>query len=170
MNAQNATNLVTREMVEQAEKLLGLNFSTAKNDLLLSGLEAQLQNLDGLRKFPLPNSVPSAMLFNPIPIGVKFETARRPFKLGRMPKVALPAQPQDLAFYSIRQLAALVKSRRLTSEQLTRFYLERLKQFGPKLECVVTLTVSLALAQARRADREIAAGKYRGPLQHSGKF
>ena len=165
MNAQTTTtNLVTREMVEQAERLMGLSFSTAKNDLLLNGLESQLQNLDGLRKFPLSNSVPSAMLFNPIPIGMKFETARQPFKLTAQPEVKLPARQDDLAFYSIGQLAELVRSRQITSEQLTRFYLERLKKFGPKLECIVTLTEDLALEQARRADGEIAAGKYRGPL------
>jgi Asp-tRNA(Asn)/Glu-tRNA(Gln) amidotransferase A subunit family amidase len=76
----------------------------------------------------------------------------------------MPANLDDLAFYSIGQLGALIKSKQITSEKLTRFYLERLKKYGPKLECVVTLTESLALEQACRADKEIAAGKYRGPL------
>ena len=104
------------------------------------------------------------MLFNPLPVGMKFETVRKKFKMSSPGKVKLPANPDDLAFYSVEELAALIKSRQITSEQLTRFYLERLKKYGPKLNCVVTLTEDLALEQARRADREIAAGKYRGPL------
>jgi Asp-tRNA(Asn)/Glu-tRNA(Gln) amidotransferase A subunit family amidase len=79
-------------------------------------------------------------------------------------KVRLPANRDDLAFYSVGQLGALIKTRQITSEELTRFYLERLKRYGPKLECVVTLTEDLALQQARRADAELKAGKYRGPL------
>ena len=70
----------------------------------------------------------------------------------------------DIAFAPVTKLAHWVKHHQLTSERLTRIYLERLKQFGPKLECVVTLTQDLALEQARQADREIAAGRYRGPL------
>ncbi|MGH9803025.1 MAG: amidase, partial [Blastocatellia bacterium] len=76
----------------------------------------------------------------------------------------MPANIDDLAFYSISEFAALINSRQITSEKLTRFYLDRLKKFGPKLECVITLTEDLALQQARRADKEIAAGKYRGSL------
>jgi Asp-tRNA(Asn)/Glu-tRNA(Gln) amidotransferase A subunit family amidase len=79
-------------------------------------------------------------------------------------RVKLPADADDLAFYSVGELAALIKTRQITSERLTRFCLERLKKYGPTLECVVTLTEDLALQQARRADAEIAAGKYRGPL------
>src|SRR5437667_3314634 len=79
-------------------------------------------------------------------------------------KVKLPADSDDLDYYSIGELGALIKTRQITSEQLTRFYLERLKKYRGKLECVVTLTEQRALAAARRADAEIAAGKYRGPL------
>jgi Asp-tRNA(Asn)/Glu-tRNA(Gln) amidotransferase A subunit family amidase len=79
-------------------------------------------------------------------------------------KVTLPSNPDDLAFYSVGQLAELIRTRKLSSEKLTRLYLDRLKRYGPRLECVITLTEELALEQARRADAEIAAGKYRGPL------
>ncbi len=162
--SQTSTNPITRAEVRESQKLLGLEFSDQKTDLLLPGLNAQRENFESLRGFPLSNSVPPALQFNPLPVGFKFETQRRKFKASPSPKVKLPADLDDLAFFSIGELAALVKSRQLTSEQLTRTYLARLKKFGPKLECVVTLTEDLALAQARRADREIAAGKYRGPL------
>ncbi len=162
--AQTNTNPITREAVMGAEKLIGLDFSDPKIDMMLPGLKEQLANFEAIRKFPLSNSVPPAILLNPIPVGMKFETRREKFKLSSPGKVKLPANPDDLAFYSVGELGALLKSRQITSEQLTRFYLERLKKYGPKLECVVTLTEDLALAQAKRADKEIAAGKYRGPL------
>ena len=164
LSAQNNTNHITRDMVLQAQKLIGLNFSDAKIDMLLPDLEEQLTRYQHQRQFTLSNSVPSAMLFNPIPVGFKFETERKKFKLSPPPKAKLPANLDDLAFYSIGELGVLLKSRQITSEKLTQFYLDRLKRYGPKLECVVTLTEDLALEQARAADKEIAAGKYRGPL------
>lgn len=162
--AQTNSEPITRETVVQAQKLMGLDFSHTKIDLMLPDLEEQREAFEQLRKFPLSNAVPSAMLFNPIPVGMKLETGRSRFKMSRLGKVKLPENPDELAFYSVEELAALIKSRRITSEQLTRLYLDRLKNYGPKLHCVVTLTEERALEQARRADREIAAGKYRGVL------
>jgi Asp-tRNA(Asn)/Glu-tRNA(Gln) amidotransferase A subunit family amidase len=158
------TNAITRETVIEAEKISGLDFSDAKIDQMLRGLNSDVEDYQTIRKFPLPNSVPSAMLFNPIPVGMKWETVRKKFKMSSPGKVRLPKNPDDLAFYSIGQLSALIKSHKLTSEQLTRFCLERLEKCGPQLKCVVTLTEDRALEEARRADREIAAGHYRGPL------
>ena len=164
LTAQTNTNYLTRDTVLEAQKLIGLNFSDSKIDLLLPDLDEQLGRYEQQRKFSLSNSVPSAMLFNPIPVGFKFETVRKKIKFASPGKVTLPANPDELAYYSIEQLGALLKSRQITSEKLTRFYLGRLKKYGPKLECVITLTEELALEQARQADKEIAAGKYRGPL------
>ncbi len=158
------TNALTRDAVRGAEELFGLDFSDSKIDMMVPGLKDQLENYEVMRKFPLSNSVPPAIQFNPLPVGFKFETKRKSFRPSPLPKIEVPENFDDLAFYSIGELAALVKSRQITSERLTTFYLERLKKFGPKLECVVTLTEKLALEQARRADQEIAAGKYRGPL------
>src|ERR1017187_3919269 len=155
---------ITRESVRDAEALIGVDFSDAKIDMMVPGLKEQLGNYEAMRRFPLSNGVPPAIQFNPLPVGFKFETERRKFKTSPLPKIKLPANPDDLAFYSVGELAALIKSRQITAEKLTQIYLDRLKKFGPRLECVVTLTEDLALAQARRADREIAGGKYRGPL------
>ena len=162
--AQTNTNPITREVVRNAEKLIGLEFSDAKIELMLADLKDQLGKFEALHRFSFSNSVPPALLFNPIPVGMKFETVRRKPKWSPAGKVKLPVNPDDLAFYSVGELAALIKTRQISSERLTRFYLERLKRYGPKLECVVTLTEDLALQQARRADAEIAAGKYRGAL------
>ena len=158
------TNQITREVVADAEKLIGLKFSDAKRDMMLDGLSARLSAYETIRRTKIPYTTPPAVLFNPIPVGFKFATEHKRPKWSSPGKVKLPANLDDLAFYSVGELGALIKSRKLTSEQLTRMYLERLKKYGPKLECVVTLTEDLALEQARRADREMAAGKYRGPL------
>lgn len=155
---------LTREIVANAEKLIGLEFSDAKRDSMLDGLKDQATNYQNIRKVALPNSVPPAITLNPIPVGMKFEMARKLFVMSEPGKVAVPANFEDLAFYSVGQLAKLVKSRKVTSEQLTTMYLNRLKKYGPKLECVITITEDLALKQAKAADAEIAAGKYRGPL------
>ena len=162
--AQTNTNLFSREDAQIVEKMFGLDFSDAKTDLLLPSLKGQLKNYQVMRRRPLSNGIPPAVQFNPLPIGFKFETTRKKFKASSPGKVKLPANLDSLAFYSVGELGALLKSRQITSEKLTAFYLERLKKIGPKLECVVTLTEGLALEQARRADKEIAAGKYRGPL------
>jgi Asp-tRNA(Asn)/Glu-tRNA(Gln) amidotransferase A subunit family amidase len=159
-----SSNPITREMVADAEKLIGLNFTDVKRDSMLEGLKEQLEDYGKIRGVPLKNSVPPAILFNPIPVGMKFETARKPFKMSEVGSVPIPANLDELAFYSVGQLSKLIQSRKITSEQLTRMYLDRLKRYGPKLECVITLTESLAIGQAKRADLEIAAGKYRGPL------
>ena len=161
---QTNANPITRQVVMDAEKLVGLDFSDAKIDLMLPDLKEQLGRFEVLHRITFSNDVPPAILFNPIPVGMKFKTQRRKFKLSPPGKVKLPANLDDLAFYSVGDLAALIKTRQISSEKLTRFYLERLKKYGPKLECVVTLTEDLALQQARRADAELAAGKYRGPL------
>jgi Asp-tRNA(Asn)/Glu-tRNA(Gln) amidotransferase A subunit family amidase len=164
--AQGQTNTppITRDTVVNAERLIGLDFSDAKVDMMLPGLKAQLGTFQSLHRFAFSNDVPPAVLFNPIPVGMKLETGRSKFRMSPPGKVRLPANREDLAFYSLSQLSALIKSRQITSEELTRFCLERLKKYGPKLECVVTLTEDLALRQARRADAELNAGKYRGPL------
>jgi Asp-tRNA(Asn)/Glu-tRNA(Gln) amidotransferase A subunit family amidase len=155
---------LTKQIVAEAESLIGLKFNDAKRDSMLDDLHEQLSSYEAIRGTPLPNNVPPAILFNPIPVGMKFGTKRLPFKMSYVGKVTLPENLDDAAFYSIGQFAELVRTRKVTSMKLTKMYLERLKKYGPKLECVVTLTESLALVQARRADREISAGKYRGPL------
>lgn len=159
-----ATNQITTNSISEAERLDGLNFTPAKRELMLEGMQKQELAYEAMRKIPLPNSVLPSVLFNPIPTGMKLATKSLRCKWSPLPRLERPKDIEEVAFYSIGQLSALIKARKITSEELTRMYLERLKKFGPKLECVVTLTEDLALAQARRADKEIAAGKYRGPL------
>jgi Asp-tRNA(Asn)/Glu-tRNA(Gln) amidotransferase A subunit family amidase len=154
----------TRETVTAGEKIIGLQFTDAERDSMLDGLKDQLNNYQNIRKVALPNSVSPAILFNPIPVGMKLEKERKSFKASPVGEVVVPADREELAFYSVGQLSHLIKSKSVTSEELTRMYISRLKKYGPRLECVITLTEDLALRQARRADQEIAEGKYRGTL------
>lgn len=159
-----APNPITGEVVASAGQLIGLAFTDAKRDSMRDGLKDQLDNYKNIRKVPLSNAVPPALLFNPIPVGMKLPAARRPLEIAPAGAVTVPAQIEDAAFYSVGQLAELIRTRRTTSEALTRMYLNRLKKYGPPLKCVVTLMEEEALRQAKRADEEIAAGHYRGPL------
>jgi Asp-tRNA(Asn)/Glu-tRNA(Gln) amidotransferase A subunit family amidase len=158
-------NSISDDDVEHAGKLIGLSFSGAKRDSMIDGLNEQLANYQNIRTVPLSNQIPPAILFNPIPPGFTFATVRRPIVLTPVDNVPVPARDEELAFYSVAQLSWLLQSRKITSVQLTRMYLNRLRKYGPRLHCTVTLTDQLALSQAERADEEIAQGKYRGPLQ-----
>ena len=157
-------NAITTNDVLAAEKLFGLDLPEDKIGLMLPGLRDQRRDYTVIRKIAVSNSVMPAVLFNPIPTGMVFETNRSKPEWSPVPDVAAPANLEDAAFYSVEQLGALIKSRKITSTQLTQMYLGRLKKYGPKINCVVTLTEDSALEQARQADQEIAAGKYRGPL------
>ncbi len=102
--------------------------------------------------------------FYPETPGMCIDKKRRSFTMSKSSIIQIPDNFEDLAFYPITALAQLIKSRKITSTQLTKMYLKRLKTYGPKLECVITLTEDLALKQAQLADAEIAQGDYRGPL------
>ena len=155
---------LTVEIVKQAEKIMGLEFTVAEADSMLVELTDTRKNFEEIRKVELKNEVCPALLFNPLPVGFKFEKGQSFFKASDLKMVTMPTDKNDLAFYNVRQLAELIKTKKISSVELTKFYLERLKKYDPQLQCVVTLTETLALKQAAQADAEIAAGKYRGLL------
>jgi Asp-tRNA(Asn)/Glu-tRNA(Gln) amidotransferase A subunit family amidase len=164
MAATETTNTITREVVREAEKVMGLEFSNDKRDMLLGSLNGRLKDYENVREVRIPISTPPAVLFNPLPAGFKIPTGHKTATFSRLPKVKRPQNLEDVAFWSIPQLASLIKSHQATSEELTLMYLGRLKRIGPRLECVVTITEELALQQARQADKEIQSGNYRGLL------
>ena len=155
---------VSKEMLRDAEQLVGLAFTDEERELMVEGLNEYLEKYEQIRQVPLDNAVPPALRFDPVLPGMRFNTERKPLKMSVPGEVARPASDDDLAFLPVTHLAQLIKSRQVTSTELTRLYLERLKRYDPKLKCVITLTEELALEQARRADEELAAGRYRGPL------
>lgn len=154
---------VTAEMIQQAEWIAGIKLSDDDRKALVGRINNAQRQFARLRQVPLTNDVPPAFAFIP-----SAEPAPRdsPGVAGSWAS-AVPKKPDsgdDLAFLPLTTLAALVRMRAVSSVELTKLYLERLKKYDPALKCVVTLTEDLALKQAEAADREIAAGRYRGPL------
>ena len=157
---------ITEEMLVSAETLAGLSFtSEERKDILkrLNGASSQLRTFEKLRQRKIPNSVPPALVFNPILPGMHFETEKKPFKYSQE-SVTRPSDLEAAAFWPVTKLAKLIESKQVTSVELTRMYLGRLRRFNSRLNCVVNYTEDLGLAQAERADREIATGNYKGPL------
>ncbi len=154
----------SKNEVAQAAKLFGLSFSEAEYDSMLDELHQNLSYYQQLREIPLANWIPPALFFHPLPVRFQLENEQKPIRWSRVGKIKIPENLEELAFYSIRELAELLRTRQVTSVALTRMYLERLKRYDPQLHCVITLTEDLALEQARKADAEIASGKYRGLL------
>jgi Asp-tRNA(Asn)/Glu-tRNA(Gln) amidotransferase A subunit family amidase len=165
---------VTVATFVEAEKLVQIEMSPADCAQAAGNWrEAMAQVYErrtGPRKMTLEEGLAPATVWNPMLPGLT------PGRSGRGenfcirsadPRASLPANDTDIAFSSVAQLSRWIQSRQITSERLTQIYLDRLKRFDPKLHCVITLTEEHALAQARRADRVIAAGQYRGPLHGS---
>ncbi len=155
---------ITKENIESAEKIIGLEFSDAERDSMLNNLEEQLSNYKNIRKTELINNIPPAIIFNPIPIGFKFPQNQKEIVFSDYSYTKLPDNINDLAYYSIGELAELIRTKQITSTELTKFFLDRLKKYNPELHCVITLTEERALNQAKKMDDEISEGKYRGIL------
>lgn len=155
---------ITDEMIDQAAALAGVTITAEQKKLMIGGLARQRDSYGEIRKLKMPNSVAPAMVFDPLPPGAVIETGKREPRLSKAPEIAVTGNVEDLAFTSVRELAALIKARKVSSLALTQMYLARLKRYDPKLHLVINLTEERALAQAKAADAEIAAGIYRGPL------
>ena len=154
---------ITKDMLHQAEKLFGIEFSDAQEAMALRDVNRNLDSYETVRKIDVPLDTEPAIAFHPAPARKQLYAGKGKFRFG---KVELPPfkTVEDLAFATVPQLAQLLRTRKISSTELTKMYLARLKRFGPKLLCVVTLTEDLALKQADAADAEIKRGKYRGPL------
>ncbi len=157
---------ITTEMIAEAEKIAGLELTEEEREQMRRGLDRNAASYADLRALEIPNEVPPALLFEPALPGVEVDTEREeiPIRVSRQSPPAVTDDIEALAFLPLTQLAELVRTRQVSSEQLTTMYLERLERYDPKLLFVVNLTEELALKQARRADQEIARGNYRGPL------
>jgi Asp-tRNA(Asn)/Glu-tRNA(Gln) amidotransferase A subunit family amidase len=162
--AKGLDDKITAEMVNQAQKLIGLGFTPAETDSMLDGLNRLRDNYTAMRKIELSNETAPSLIFNPLPPNFKVETGKNILELGKITGLSLPKNREDLAFYSVRQLAELIRTKQISSVELTNFFIERLKKYDPQLKCVITLTEDLALQQAQKADNELKQGKYRGYL------
>jgi len=154
---------VTPEMLKGALAVAGLSFGEEDEKALLRSVNQNLARYDELRNLHIPNNVAPPFYFSPIVPGMKVNRAREPFRPSA-PVVKRPANLEDAAFWPIVQLSQLLKTRQVSSLELTQMYLARLHKYNAKVNCVVTFLDDLAIAQAKQADAEIAAGHYKGPL------
>jgi len=164
---------ITKEMIENAALIADVPISDEYKEMMLENLNDRAKGYEEIYKLKVPNSVAPALIFDPVTSRTKFETEKRPMRTStvKLPKefddfgkAGLRPNYEVLAFASVRQLAEVVRTKRVSSQALTEMYLQRLKKYDPSLKCVVTLTEDRAIARAKKADEEIAAGKYRGPL------
>ena len=165
---------INAAMIDQAAELAGVGpFSAAQKQMMLDGLNDQRDGFAEIRALNLASDVPPAYVFHPGKAAVGDEKKAGCHVEVQEPAIAIdpavglataPARIEDLAFATVHQIAPLLQSRQITSLALTRMYIERLKRYDAKLHFVITLTEERAMAQAKKADEEIGAGNYLGPL------
>jgi len=159
---------VTVSTFAEAEKLVQVSLSNAERTMAAASWRKTMAGLyerrTGPRKLALEASLAPGSRWDPVLPGQRTLPQGDRFIRSKADPGALPANDEDIAFAPVTQLSRWIETRKLSSQRLTNLYLERLDRFNPKLRCVITLTRELALAQAKKADDEIAAGKYRGPL------
>ena len=153
---------ITPEAISGAEKIAGLHFDPAYREMMVPDLTDTLKHYEAIRELHLPNGVPPALVFDPTIAGVY------PDPEGKMewtpPAVSRPATEEELAFASVAEISHLLRTRQVTSRELTELFLRRLKRYDPVLQTVVTLTEERAMNRAAAADRELDAGQWKGPL------
>jgi Asp-tRNA(Asn)/Glu-tRNA(Gln) amidotransferase A subunit family amidase len=157
---------IDRLRLDAAESIFGIDFTEAEEQMALQSVNRNLESYETLRKLTIPIGTEPAMTFRPYlpgkkPAGASTRNAKLKFT---KPVVPAGLTPEQIAFLPVTALAAMIETKKITSTELTKIYLDRLKKYGDLLKCVVTLTDELALRQAAEADAEIKAGKYRGPL------
>jgi Asp-tRNA(Asn)/Glu-tRNA(Gln) amidotransferase A subunit family amidase len=164
---QQAPPRIDPATLDCAEKVFGVDFTAAEEEQAAQGVNRNLSSYEQLRELEIPLDTEPAITFHPYLPGQKPKGAATPgakIKVTLRPPAARSSSIEDLAFLPITALAPLLQRRDVSATDLTKMYLGRLKKYGPKLNCVVTLTEDLALAQAAQADQEIRSGKYKGPL------
>src|SRR5271163_350885 len=159
---------VSPETFAEAEKLVRVEMTAADRAQAASNwrnsMAALYERRTGPKKVALESTLSPASRWDPVLPGMKAGPERDQFIRSKNDPGPLPTRDEDIAFASVTQLSRWIESKEITSERLTNIYLERIARFNPRLRCVITLTRDLALTQAKQADAEIAAGKYRGPL------
>ncbi len=164
---------ITPEMIDAAAVIAGISVTDEHKKMMLEGLEQLRKSYTAIRDLKIPNSVAPAFAFDPVPGNMVLDTAKKPLKMSSAPDVkalvasvsaGVSGSSDALAFASVRELSELVKTRKVSSIELTKMYLARLKKYDPQLHFVITLTEERAEDHAAAADAQIAAGKYRGPL------
>jgi Asp-tRNA(Asn)/Glu-tRNA(Gln) amidotransferase A subunit family amidase len=159
---------VSATTFSEGEKLVQFSLTEAERKVAATSwrytLASVYERRTGPKKLGLEATLAPATQWNPMIPGVKTVDVRDRFVRSSASQRALPGNDQDIAFAPVTQLSRWIENRQITSQRLTRIYLDRLEKFNPTLRCAITITRDLALRQANEADEEIAAGRYRGPL------
>lgn len=156
--------VVTLPMLQSAAAVAGLSFTDEQLNGILGVVNQNLGRYETMRKIAIPNEVAPPFYFSALVPGMEVDRTRLPFTMSPPPSLKRPANLEDVAFWPLTSLAHLLKTKKVTSVELTEMYLGRLHRLNAKLNCVVTFLDDVALAQAKQADAEMAAGKYKGPL------
>src|SRR2546421_3783230 len=164
-SASPAATRVKKDDLKHAERIMGIDFNDKEEEMALPGVNRNPDTMPEVKKHRAPPDTEPAIVFHPELPGfhVKRAPAKTKFRFGKNE----PAQyksVEDLAFATVPQLAELIRTKKVSSVELTKMYLSRLKKYGPRLRCVVTLTEDLAMKQAEGSDNDLKRGKYRGPL------
>ena len=156
---------ITKDQLKGALVLLGLDFQDAEIDMMMPSVNRALNNYDALRKVEIPEDTEPSFAFLPgLPDRKPIKGPQRFSTTIATTTAKAPADLEEVAYWPITKLAPLLKSRAVSSTDLTKMYMARMKKYSPKLLCLITLTEDLALEHAAKADQEIKAGHYRGPL------
>ncbi|PYR44188.1 MAG: amidase [Acidobacteria bacterium] len=159
---------VSRLTFAEAEKLAQVTMSAAEREMAAASwrqsMAPLLERRVGPRKIALEPQIAPATRWNPVLAGESSGPTRDTFVRSKNEAIPLPTSDADIAISPVTQLSRWIEQKTLTSERLTTIYLTRIERFDPMLRCIITLTKDVALAQAKKADAEIAAGRYRGPL------
>ncbi|HEV8070418.1 MAG TPA: amidase [Planctomycetaceae bacterium] len=166
--ARVAGGTISPQMVAEAEWIAGIKLTAAQREAAAKHLNEFQGSLKRIRAIDLDNAQPPALIFRPL-ASPDSQPDPRGYQVVTSPKsvpssTAGPSSDEDVAFASIRQIGAWLRGRKISSVELTKLYLARLRRYDPLLKCVVTFMDDLALEQAKRADRELADGRDRGPL------
>src|SRR6185436_8025120 len=158
------TQRVTAAMVKDALRLQGIDLPDTDLQAMVAGANQSLTRYEEVRKMHIPLDVSPPFHFSALAPGIEPNRARQPFRMSAAPAIKRPSNLEDVAFWPVRHLAELVRTRQVTSRELTEMYLARLHRYNSKLNNVVTFLDDVAMTQSTQADTEIAAGKYKGPL------
>jgi Asp-tRNA(Asn)/Glu-tRNA(Gln) amidotransferase A subunit family amidase len=171
--AEAETKTITADMIDDAAVIAGVPIAPDQKAAMLATLNGNLKGFEEISALKMPNSVPPAFVFDPLPPGQEPTPPppgvdiRKALHISPAPAIAAKEVPRDLntlAFCTVRELGELVRRKKISSLALTEMYIARLKRYSPQLHFVITITEDRALAQAKEADKDFAAGKYRSIL------
>jgi len=160
----NAQDTIAKQDIVSAAKLFHLQFTPKEIDTMYAGIKENLGVYASMHRNSINNQTPMSLWQNPQVPGLVIQQQQKPIKWAFNKSVALPQNQADLAFYSIADLSVLIKQKKISSVALTQLFINRIKFYADSLQCVISITDSMALVQAAAADAESANGIYRGPL------